>query len=243
MTGIELYKESGLEIYEKAHYSRGEHIREVEAVLSWYRGGGRILDIGCSGGLHALELAKRGYQVTGLDVESSAIALARERNRQSGLDAVFFVADLENVDLTGFGKFDLVCSLGNVMSHIQKKALPGVLGKIGQCLVTNGILLFDVLTVGVPFPEMVHEKDLGITWKRRLERETGEIFLKGIFEDFGITQIFQVWGYTGEEMVKMLEQSGFSTIDVSDSLDFAATGTAAGNPVSMKYRARKKEQT
>lgn len=243
MTGIELYKDSGLEIYEKAHYSHGEHIREVEAILSWYRGGGRVLDIGCSGGLHALELAKRGYQVTGIDLEPSAIALARERNRESGLDAVFLVADSENVDLAGFGKFDLVCSLGNVMSHIPKKSLPDVLGKIRQCLVTDGIVLFDVLNVGDPFPELVHEKELGIIWERQLEQETGEIFLKGVFEKFGITQNFRVWGYTREAMVKMLAQSGFSPVDVSDSLDFATTGTTAGNPVCLKYRAMKKEQT
>jgi SAM-dependent methyltransferase len=218
-------------------HDRHRTVQGLEAILSWYRGGGRILDIGCSGGLHALELAKRGYQVTGLDVESSAIGLARQRNRKSGLDAVFFVADVENVDLTSFGKFDLVCSLGNVMSHIPKKSLPVVMGKVRQCMETDGIFLFDVLAVGASFPEKVHEKELGIIWKRRFDRETGEIFLRGIFENFGITQDFRVWGYTREQIVEMLKVSGFSRIDVSDSLDFSTAGTTPVNPVCLKFRA------
>lgn len=237
MTGIDLYRDSGLEIYEKAHYSNGEHIREVESILSWYRGGGRILDIGCSGGLHALELAKRGYQVTGLDVESSAIALARRRNRESGLDAVFFVADMENSNLAGFGRFDLVCSLGNVMSHIPKKSLPDVFAKVRLCLETGGIFLFDVLAVGDSFPEKVHEKELGIIWKRRIDRETGEIFLKGIFENFGVTQNFRVWGYTRDQIVGMLKVSGFLRVDLSDSLEFSTAGAPPEDPVCLKFRA------
>ncbi len=238
MTGIELYRDTGLQIYEKAHYSRGEHIREVEAILSWYRReGSRILDIGCGGGLHALELAKRGHVVTGVDVETSAISLARERNRESNLEAVFFVADVQNCELAAFGRFNLVCSLGNVMSHIPKKSLPGVLRKVRSCVEDDGVFLFDALLIGEPFAEEVHEKELGIIWKRRLERNTGEIRLKGIFTDFGITQDFRVWGYAREEMLAMVIHSGFSRIDVSASLDFSGPGAGSEKPACLKYRA------
>ncbi len=238
MTDIELYRGSGLEIYEKAHYSRGEHIREVEAILSWHeRRGGKILDIGCSGGLHALELAKRGYFVTGIDVETSAISLARKRSRESKLDAVFFVADVEDCELSTFGKFDLVCSLGNVMSHVPKKTLPEVLRKVRSCMEDDGIFLFDTLLAGDSFSEEVHEKELGIIWKRKLDRHSGEIRLKGIFEDFGVTQDFRVWGHTREDMVAMLMESGFSRIEYSDSLYFQRQGTDVENPVCLKYRA------
>ncbi|HET6419770.1 MAG TPA: class I SAM-dependent methyltransferase [Geobacteraceae bacterium] len=238
MTGIELYRDAGLQIYEKAHYSRGEHIREVEAILSWHRrDGSRILDMGCGGGLHAIELAKRGYLVTGIDVETSAIALARQRSRESNLDAVFFVADLENCEPAAFGRFNLVCGLGNVISHIPKKTLPKVLGKVRSCMEDDGVFLFDALLAGDPFPEEVREKELGIIWKRTLDRATGEIRMTGIFEDFGITQDFLVWGYTREEMLAILMGSGFSKIDVSDSLDFPGRDVHSANPVCLKYRA------
>lgn len=79
MTG--LYRDSGLEIYEKSHYSHGEHIAEVERILAWYkRRNTKVLDIGCSGGLHALEFSKRGFSVTGVDIEQSAIELAKKKS-------------------------------------------------------------------------------------------------------------------------------------------------------------------
>ena len=239
MTDIDLYRDEGLEVYELLHYSHGEHILEVEAILSWYgRKGGRILDIGCSGGLHALELAKRGYSVTGMDKETSAIVLARRRTAKAGVMADFFVADLEKDDLPGLGRFDLAYSLGNVISHIAKKSLPAVLMKIRSCLEEDGIFLFDILVVGDIFPEEIHEKDLGIIWKRRLDRDTGEILLRGIFERFGVSQDFRVWGYDRESMLKLLKEAGFTGIDTSPSLAFSTSGGRAEDPVCLRYRAR-----
>ena len=238
MTDTALYRDSGLEIYEKAHYSHGEHIREVESILSWYgKKGGRILDIGCSGGLHALELAKRGYSVTGMDVETSAIEVARRRSADAGLKADFFVVDLEKNDLEGLGRFNLVYSLGNVISHIPKKALAAVLRKIRSCLAVDGIFVFDILAIGDTFPEEVHEKDLGITWRRTLDRGTGEICLRGIFENFDVIQDFRVWGNTREEMLELLMEARFAEICVSPTLDFSTDVTTAGNPVCLRFRA------
>ena len=63
----ELYRNAGLDVYEKAHYAHGEHIHEVGKILTWYtRSGSRVLDVGCSGGLHALEFAARGYNCASL---------------------------------------------------------------------------------------------------------------------------------------------------------------------------------
>jgi SAM-dependent methyltransferase len=243
LTGTALYRDSGLEIYEKVHYSHGEHISEVEAILSWYgRKGVRVLDIGCSGGLHALELAKRGYSITGIDVEASAIESARRRSAAAGLKADFLAADLEKDDLAGLGRFDLVYSLGNVISHIPKKSLSAVLRKLRSFLMLDGILLFDILVIGDTFPEEVHEKDLGIIWRRTLDRGTGEIRLQGIFEKFGVIQDFRVWGHGPEEMLDLLTEAGFTRIDVSQSLDFSTTVAIAENPVCLRYRGGIKEE-
>jgi SAM-dependent methyltransferase len=242
MTGIDLYRDTGLEIYEKAHYSHGEDIREVEAILSWYgRQRSRVLDLGCSGGLHALEMAKRGHWVTGVDMETTAIGLARERSRSSGLDAEFLVADLEELDPATLGRFDLVYSLGNVISHIPKISLPGLLARVRSCLAMDGIFLFDILTIGESFPESIIEEDLGITWKRRLDRETGEIFLRGIFERFGVNQDFRVWGHDPDQVTGLLREAGFSMIDVSPALDFATPVKAADNSACLRYRAQMEE--
>ena len=39
----------------------------------------KILDIGCGTGRHSIELAKRGYQVTGIDLSESQLKRAKEK--------------------------------------------------------------------------------------------------------------------------------------------------------------------
>jgi SAM-dependent methyltransferase len=54
----------------------------------------RAVDLGCGAGNHAVWLAARGFQVTGLDLSSAAIEAARALARQAGVSCEFAVADL-----------------------------------------------------------------------------------------------------------------------------------------------------
>jgi SAM-dependent methyltransferase len=234
----ELYRESGLEIYEKSHYSHGEHITEVEQILTWYkRRNARVLDIGCSGGLHAIEFSKRGFSVTGIDIEPSAIELARKRAAGSK-NIRFFVADIEKNMLQCPEKFDLIYSIGNVLSHINKDHIFEVLLKISACLDKKGTLLFDVLINAEPFREEIYpnENELQIIWKRKIDEKTGRISMDGIFLESGFIQHFDVWGYTGEEITGMLNSLGFANIEFSEKLDFIAKNKTK-NPISLYVRA------
>lgn len=235
---IELYREPGLKIYEKSHYSHGEHIIEVKQILSWYRRRNtRILDIGCSGGLHALEFAKRGYSVTGIDIEPSAIELAKKKSINRGQNAEFRVMDIEKDELSSLGKFDFIYSLGNVLSHVSKEHLPGILWKIRECITDGGILLFDVLIRSEPFQEEIYpgKNDPQIIWKRRIDSSTGRIIMDGTFLEYGFTQHFDVWGYTVGEVTGMLASAGFGDIKYSEKLDFAAKNKIK-DPVSLYFR-------
>jgi len=46
---------------------------------------GRVPDLGCGSGVHAVELSRRGWQVTGLDAAPRALARARERATNAGV--------------------------------------------------------------------------------------------------------------------------------------------------------------
>lgn len=238
MTG--LYRDLGLYIYEKSHYSHGEHIAEVEQILTWYRRGNtRILDIGCSGGLHALEFARRGFSVTGIDIEPSAIELAIKRSKDEDQEVRFFVMDIEKDEIPGLGKFDFIYSIGNVLSHVRKDNILEVIRKIHGCLDKNGIFLFDVLMNAKPFQEEIRpgEKDLQIIWKRKINEKTGRISMDGIFLESAFTQHFEIWGYTIEEMTDLLNFSGFRDIEFCEKLDFR-TKNKTKNPISLYFRSK-----
>jgi SAM-dependent methyltransferase len=68
---------------------------------------GQALDLGCGSGIWAVELASRGWQVTGVDFVPMALRRARERARAAGVEARLVqgdVTELRAADVgSGFG--------------------------------------------------------------------------------------------------------------------------------------------
>jgi methylase of polypeptide subunit release factors len=50
---------------------------------------GRALDIGTGSGIWGIELAKRGWEVTGIDIVDKALARGQERARKANIDMRF----------------------------------------------------------------------------------------------------------------------------------------------------------
>ena len=64
---------------------------------------GRILDLACGYGRIAVPLARRGFQVTGLDLSEPLLAVARERAAQAGVAAEWRRADMRDMPV-GVGR-------------------------------------------------------------------------------------------------------------------------------------------
>lgn len=87
-------------------------VSEVEGILglTGLAPGARVLDVGCGPGRHALELARRGHRVHGVDISATFVDLARRAAAEEGLDrATFEVADARRLNVDG--GFDLALSL------------------------------------------------------------------------------------------------------------------------------------
>nr|WP_319373880.1 class I SAM-dependent methyltransferase [uncultured Methanobacterium sp.] len=66
----------------------------------------KILDVGCGTGRHAIELVKRGYRVTGVDLSENMLAKAMEQAAEAGVEIDFLKADARNLPFQD--EFDLV---------------------------------------------------------------------------------------------------------------------------------------
>ncbi len=72
---------------------------------------GRVLDVGCGTGEHALMAAERGLPALGVDSAPTAIAIAARKAQERGLDARFVVGNA--VELESLGEqFDSVLDSG-----------------------------------------------------------------------------------------------------------------------------------
>ena len=74
----------------------------IEAVEGGGLTPGRALDLGCGTGTNAVYLARRGWQVVGIDFIASAIRQGRRKARQAGLDGK---VSLHRGDVTEMGRF------------------------------------------------------------------------------------------------------------------------------------------
>ncbi len=97
---------------------------------------GRVLDVGAGAGLHALELQRRGIEVTAIDIAPECVMIMRERGVRS--------AELADLYEFGGGGFDTIICLCNGLDKVGRLAdLPRFLGRIRELLAPGGQLIAD----------------------------------------------------------------------------------------------------
>ena len=91
-----------------------------------------VLDAGCGTGRIARELARRGVDVVGVDIDADMLATARRRSPEPA----WLCADLATVEL---GRtFDVILLAGNVMIFLAPGAEAAVLKNLARHLVPDG---------------------------------------------------------------------------------------------------------
>lgn len=103
--------------------------------------GKRVLDVGCGAGVNAVTLARKGAEVTGLDISRQAIRLARRRAGINGVEerTRFVCAPVETAELEP-GRFDVIWGDG-VLHHLLGD-LDLVMGRLMRWTKPGGLLLF-----------------------------------------------------------------------------------------------------
>lgn len=100
-------------------------------------GGSAVLDGGCGTGRVAIELAKRGYRVTGVDADPAMLASARSKAPEIN----WIEADLADMPAETGDSYDLAVLAGNVMIFVSPGTEGAVVGQVAGRLAPGGLLV------------------------------------------------------------------------------------------------------
>ncbi|MBD3426597.1 MAG: methyltransferase domain-containing protein [Candidatus Omnitrophica bacterium] len=116
-----------------------------------------IIDIGCGTGRHSIELAKRGYNVTGIDLSGAQLKRGREKAKEVGVKVVFEKHDAR--DLPFERQFDLAIMLCEGAFPLMEtdEMNYGILKNATKVLKDNGKLIFTTLNALFPLYHNVEQ--------------------------------------------------------------------------------------
>ena len=127
-------------------YEDKDYAAETAFVLEQLRRNGAksgaLLDLGCGTGVHAIEFARSGWQVTGIDLSEDMIRKAKARLANDKQSVRFRQGDACQAGAER--DFDAVVSLFHVTSYqTSRTKLESLFTTAHNALTPNGILLFD----------------------------------------------------------------------------------------------------
>jgi len=194
-----------------------------------------VLDLGCGTGSMTLELARRGYDMIGVDGSSDMLSRAYERKAQAGLDGVLLLCQ----DMRAFELYGTVGAVVSTLDCVNYLTEEGDLDKcfslVHNYLDPGGLFVFDVNTpykfrhVFGDNAYILEEEDCFCAWQNDFDEEAGlcrfdlSVFRAG--EDKRYTRADETQTercYTREELTAALEKAGFDNIAFYGDLGFGA---------------------
>ena len=123
---------------------------------------GPALDLGCGTGRWSVEMARRGWQVSGVDLVPKAIRAARSRAQDAGVDVAFFEGDVTALSDAGVGSnfsFFLDVECFNHLDDAQRLAMGREVDAIASADATLLLLVWAHARRG-PLPPGANREDL-----------------------------------------------------------------------------------
>jgi len=184
----------------------------------------KILDVGCGTGRHSIELSKRGYNVTGIDLSESQLQRAREKARANGQTIDFQQQDARDLHLdTCYDVAIMLCEGGFPLMETDEMNYE-ILKNVSKVLKKQSKFIFTTLNGLFPLFHSV-EKFCASTGKEGNATYHSNTFDLMTFRDHNITEIVDDNGnkktiksneryYVPSEISWLLKSLDYKKIDI-----------------------------
>ncbi|HRY72602.1 MAG TPA: class I SAM-dependent methyltransferase [Spirochaetia bacterium] len=213
----------------------------VDAIerLAGLEPGDAVLDACCGVGRHSIELAKRGYRVTGVDLTGPYLDAARESAEAEGVAPEFLKADIRTFSRPG--AYDLALNLFTSFGYFATPEEDlAALRALRSSLAPGGSLVIETLGKETAVRDFIE----GEWFERGGWTVLTEFSVDGAWEGLRtrwvllrgaerIDRSFVQRLYSGVEMRKALLQAGFAEVEIYGSVEGAPYDEKAGSLVAL----------
>lgn len=138
---------------------------------------GILLELGCGTGNLTERLARRGFDMIGVDISEEMLQAAMEKRDISGLDILYLLQDMRSFEL--YGTVAAVVSLCDSMNYLTEYGdLVEVFRLVNNYLDPGGVFIFD-LNTAYKYQNVIGEKtiaesreDAGFIWENEYDPES-----------------------------------------------------------------------
>lgn len=142
---------------------------------------GLVLDLGCGTGSMTELLAKKGYDMIGVDLSGEMLEIAMEKRAESNLDILYLQQDMREFEL--YGTVRAIVSICDSMNYIlEEEELLKVFQLANNYLDPGGIFIFDMNT------RYKYEEILGDTVIAENREDCSFIWENTFFEDESVNE-------------------------------------------------------
>ena len=181
--------------------------------------GSKVLDLCCGQGRHAVELAKKDYDVVGVDLSAKLLEEARKRAQREGVSLLIERSDMR--EITYQDEFDAVINMFSAFGYFDSDQEDlKVIGKVAKALRPGGSFLIDLINRDRVIREFRHRdwhqagENSWALLERCWDTQKGKVISKfTIAEPHEVTHYeIDLRLYTYTEITGMLQSCGLSPI-------------------------------
>jgi len=210
--------------------SRGlESETDAESEVGWILGhvrppaGGRVLDAPCGFGRHSLALARRGFEVTGVDLSETELQRAKERAAAVGLPLQLVRQDMRDMEFSG--EFDLALNLFSSIGFFTDDEDRLLLDRFCTALKPGGAFVLDTRNRDAVIHDVTPEESVRLSEgtarvKNRFDVRTSRLQQDWWLEDehHRLGQL-EIRLYSAHELLRMLRPERWSQVELFGGLD------------------------
>ena len=184
----------------------------------------RILDVPCGGGRHSLALAELGYTMTGVDISSDFLAVARSQSAGKGVEITWEQREMR--DLPWRAEFDGAYSLGNSFGYLDDEGNVEFLKSVAAALKPGARFVLESSYIAEVLFPILQERgwhpigNIHMLSQRRYDAVESRLHVDYLFIRDGVTEKRSMSAriYGCREVMGLLENAGFTEVQGCGSL-------------------------